>query len=221
MSPAIHGLLLASASPRRQELARWLGLPLRVQPARVDETPMPGETPEDYVARLAQTKAHAVGTIPARWVVLAADTAVVLEGRILGKPATPQEAQAMLQALRGRRHRVLTGFTLRPWDDAWEHTEVVSTQVYMRDYTQGEIHQYITSGAALDKAGAYGIQDRPFQPVARLGPVACFANVVGLPVCHVLRALHRRTGVPLRPITARCREAWQYHCPVPEALRER
>ncbi len=211
-------LLLASASPRRAELVRWLGVPVVVRPARVDEAPRPGEDPEAYVRRVALAKARAVEEVPPGWWVLAADTAVVLEGRILGKPRDPQEATAMLRALRGRDHTVLTAFALREPRQGREHVRVVATRVVMRSYSNEEIAAYVASGLPLDKAGAYGIQDVPFRPVARLEPVACFANVVGLPVCHVYRTLQACLPLPQVDIAQRCRKAWDYVCSVSERI---
>ncbi len=211
-------LLLASASPRRAELVRWLGVPVVVRPARVDEAPRPGEDPEAYVRRVALAKARAVEEVPPGWWVLAADTAVVLEGRILGKPRDPQEATAMLRALRGRAHTVLTAFALREPRQGREHVRVVATRVVMRSYSDEEIAAYVASGLPLDKAGAYGIQDSPFRPVARLEPVACFANVVGLPVCHVYRALRQYVPLPPPPIARLCSDTWGYACPVADRV---
>lgn len=211
-------LFLASASPRRAELVRWLGVPVVVRPTQVDETFRQDEDPAAYVRRVALAKARAVEDIPAGWWLLAADTAVVLDGRILGKPRDSQEAMAMLQALRGREHTVLTAFVLREPRKHREHVQMVSTQVVMRPYSEEEIAAYVASGLPLDKAGAYGIQDIPFRPVARLGPVACFANVVGLPVCHVYRALRRYLHLPPPPIAQFCLKAWGYTCPVAERV---
>jgi MAF protein len=119
-------------------------------------------------------------------VVLGADTVVVLDGEILGKPADDAEARAMLAALRGRPHRVLTGVALAVAGEvAW--CGVVETTVWMRAYGADEVGRYVRSGRPLDKAGAYGIQDADFRPVDRVE--GCFANVVGLPLCEVRRAL--------------------------------
>lgn len=121
-----------------------------------------------------------------RSVVLAADTVVVLDGTILGKPVDDVEATAMLAALRGRAHRVLTGVALAVAGEiAW--SSVVETRVWMRAYDADDVERYVRSGSPLDKAGAYGIQDRDFRPVERIE--GCYANVVGLPLCEVRRAL--------------------------------
>lgn len=123
---------------------------------------------------------------PSDMVVLAADTVVVLDGKILGKPADDSEATAMLDALRGRAHRVLTGVALAVAREiAW--SSVVETRVWMRAYDADEVERYVRSGRPLDKAGAYGIQDDDFRPVQRIE--GCHTNVVGLPLCDVRRAL--------------------------------
>ena len=126
------------------------------------------------------------GLIVSRPVVLGADTVVVLDDAILGKPADAAEATAMLAALRGRAHRVLTGVALAVGGEiAW--SSVVETTVWMRAYSADEVERYVRSGKPLDKAGAYGIQDADFHPVERIE--GCFSNVVGLPICEVRRAL--------------------------------
>jgi septum formation protein len=202
-------LILASASPRRQTLLKLLGVPFTVHAAQVDEAPRPGESPEATARRLSQEKARAVVQTLSAGLVLAADTLVVLDGEILGKPADPAAATAMLQRLRGRAHQVLSAFTLMDAASGREYTEVVATRVWMRDYTAAEVAAYVASGDPMDKAGAYAIQDRDFAPVARLE--GCPANVMGLPLCRVDRAL-RAWQVPLgdtpvqtcRPEAGRC-----------------
>lgn len=213
MVEGLSGLLLASGSPRRREMVKWLGVPVDLVSPNVDETPLPDEPPEAYVRRVARAKARTVMDVPAGWWVLAADTAVVLEGQILGKPRTAAEAQQMLQALRARVHTVLTAVALRKPDGALLET-VVSTQVHMRAYTDAEIAQSLALGTPFDKAGGYAIQDPHLRPVAHLGPEPCFANVVGLPLCAVWRLLHRETGLPYPNIHERCWERWGYVCPI-------
>ncbi len=208
---AIQGLILASTSPRRRAMAPWLGLPVVVRAVQVDERPQPGETPRDYVRRIAAAKATAVEDVPQGWWVLAADTAVVANGRILGKPRDPDEARRMLQTLRGRGHWVFTGIALRSQEALV--TDVVPTLVFMRAYRDAEIEASIQRGTPFDKAGGYAIQDPHLKPVARLGPEPCYANVVGLPLCRVWRWLHRATGLPFPQLHIRCHEAWGYRCP--------
>jgi nucleoside triphosphate pyrophosphatase len=187
-------VILASASPRRRELLTILGISFRIVAADVDEHTQPGEVPTALVTRLAETKAltvarravapsglrHGTAQSDDASLVLAADTEVELDGAVLGKPPDGAAARAMLLALRGRAHRVLTGLALA----------LGETIVWMRTYTDDEIAAYIATGRPLDKAGAYGIQDAGFQPVARIN--GCYTNVVGLPLCEVRRALAGR-----------------------------
>lgn len=191
-SSTVPYLILASASPRRREFLRLLGIPFRVCPASVDESPLPAESPEDLVVRLSRLKAEAVARAESG-LILAADTIVVLDGHILGKPRDADEARAMLRALRGRRHRVHTAVTLI--SNAHAPISLLDTaHVLMRAYTDAEIDAYIATGAPLDKAGAYAIQDVTFAPVARVD--GCLATVMGLPIRRLLPLLER-FGVPL------------------------
>lgn len=195
-------IILASASPRRRELLRTLGISFRVAAADIDERALPGEGPAALVTRLAETKALTAarqGFVSPHFrqdrgpsrpgpVVLAADTEVAWQGAVLGKPADTASARAMLTDLRGRPHRVLTGVALAQGGRiVW--SSVVQTMVWMRAYADDEIKQYVASGRPLDKAGAYGIQDGGFRPVAQIE--GCYTNVVGLPLCEVRRALAR------------------------------
>ena len=193
-SPPEHcNLILASASPRRRELLALLRVPFRVCTADVDETPLPGEKAEQVAARLARAKALAVAERVAG-VILAADTVVALDDEILGKPANPQEAFAMLRRLRGRAHQVFTGIAVLDTRTGQIVTEVVSTEVWMDNYSDEQIARYVASGDPMDKAGAYAIQNKDFAPVVHL--LGCPANVMGLPVCKVVQVL-RTFGWPL------------------------
>ncbi len=205
------GLLLASRSPRRRALIGLLGLPVRVAAAAVDETPQPHEPPAAYVARLAVAKAQALRPRARRgeWVV-AADTAVVDGQDILGKPAHPAEATAMLRRLRGRSHHVLTGVAVLP--PAGEcRAAVVHTTVHMRPLSDAEIAAYVASGDPLDKAGAYAIQNQAFAAVASIE--GCYANVVGLPLCALACLLRASGAAPPADVAARCTAALGYNCP--------
>jgi septum formation protein len=190
-------LILASGSPRRRAFMELLGLSFEVHVADVDERSRPGEHPVDLVARLSRAKARAVAAQHPRAVVIGADTVVTLEGEILGKPVGPAEATAMLRSLRDRAHWVYSGICVHPPrrervpGGAPSLTAVVESTVWMRAYTDDEIAAYVASGAPLDKAGAYGIQDARFHPVARLQ--GCYASVMGLPLCHLERLLLRAT----------------------------
>jgi septum formation protein len=188
-------IILASASPRRRELLELLGLPFVVRSAAVDETSRPDETPDVLVARLSATKAatvaRGVSAVPggrdeesaeiARGeLVVAADTVVVLDDEILGKPRDATHARQMLQRLRGRAHAVHSGVTVVEASSGRAGIHLSTTQVWMRDYGDDEIETYVTSGDPLDKAGAYAIQHPGFRPVARIE--GCFTGVVGLPL---------------------------------------
>ncbi len=180
-------LILASGSARRRALLAQTGLSFEVLLPQVDETRREAERPLDYVLRLSLEKAReAASRSPAGALVLAADSAVVDGLHVLGKPAGPEDARRMLRQLRGRTHHVLTGLTLmepggRPASD------VCRTDVTMRRYSDEEIEEYVAGGDPLDKAGAYAIQHRGFRPVRRIE--GCYPNVVGLPLCHLTRAL--------------------------------
>jgi septum formation protein len=185
-------LVLASQSPRRRELLEQLGIPLVVRPAHVDERVLAGEPARDYVLRVAREKARAVeGAL-----VLAADTAVVLRGEVLGKPAGADDARRMLRALSGTDHEVLTGVCVRRTSPALgiELDAVVSTSVRFAPLSPAEIEWYVRTGEPLDKAGAYAIQGAGGAFVLRVeGSVS---NVVGLPLAETADLL-RRAGVTL------------------------
>ena len=184
-------LILASASPRRRELLETLSLTFSVMPAHVDERPHGAEPPETYVARLARTKAeHLARQFPAAW-VLGADTVVVLDRRILGKPADAAAARAMLSSLSGREHTVMTGVAVVRLDMGITRGDVVSTRVRFHDLLPTDIEGYIATGEPFDKAGAYAVQGRGGQFVAALE--GCYKNVVGLPLERAV-ALLRSAG---------------------------
>jgi septum formation protein len=191
MSGPGPSLVLASGSPRRRELLDQLGLPVVTRPPDVDETPEPGEDPVGYVRRLARAKASAVPT-PADAVVIAADTTVELDGRILGKPVDLEDARTMLRALSGRTHRVHTGVAVRRGDQAFD--DVATTLVTFAPVTDAALDWYLRTGEPLDKAGAYAIQGAGGVFVERVqGSVS---NVVGLPLTTLARLL-ARVGVEL------------------------
>ena len=177
-------LVLASASPRRLELLRGLGLSPLVRPPRIDERERRGEAMQQCVLRLAREKGRAVvrtldrSARPA--VVLAADTVVALEGRALGKPRDADDARAMLAALSGRDHEVWTGVFLHRTDDASEASGADTTRVFFRRYDEDTIRRYVDTGEPLDKAGAYGIQGGGAKFAERLE--GSWSNVVGLPL---------------------------------------
>jgi septum formation protein len=180
---SVLSLYLASASPRRRELLAQLGLDPTLLPVPVDETPRTGEAAQDLVRRLAAAKGREARRrlppgVPA--LLLAADTAVVIDGECLGKPADPDDARAMLQRLCGRAHEVLTGVYLLRTDDAREVVAVDSTMVRFRSYDAAAVEAYLASGEGTDKAGGYGIQGRGVLFVD--GIDGSWSNVVGLPL---------------------------------------
>ncbi|MDP9052874.1 MAG: Maf family protein [Acidobacteriota bacterium] len=175
-------LVLASKSPRRAELLAAAGIEFTVRVTDIDETPRECEAARDYVLRVAGEKARAVKTEPGE-IVLAADTTVVLDGQILGKPADAADAVRMLRALAGRRHEVMTGICLRQGDRVL--TDCAATAVWFHPLAQAEIEDYVASGEPMDKAGAYGIQGLASRFIERIE--GSYSNVVGLPVALVWR----------------------------------
>ena len=178
-------LILASASPRRRELLAHLGLPFTIEAADIDETPLPDEDPRLYTERLAREKAQAIAQRHPDATILAADTTVVVDDLILGKPRDTADACRMLQLLQGRSHRVITGVALYSNNQTTvesEHTSVIFTQM-----TIEMIGNYVATGEPLDKAGAYGIQGIAAQFIPRIE--GDYSNVVGLPLARVRQLL--------------------------------
>lgn len=187
-------LVLASGSPRRRELLQILGLDFDVEAADVDETRLPEEPPGVYVERVAVEKAKTVSG-PER-ISLAADTAVVHEGRVLGKPAHPEEARAMLRRLQGDKHEVFTGIAVAAWDDGpVVHSAVDVTEVQFTPMTEDEIRDYVESGEPMDKAGAYALQGAGgrFVEAVRGHPY----TVIGIPL-HLVGRLIAQAGGDIR-----------------------
>jgi len=181
-------LILASASPRRAEILRSAGIAFSVLSSAVDETPMPDEAPHEMVKRLAFAKAELVAARavgPA--IVIAADTVVGLEGEILGKPRTSEDARQMLEKLSGRTHTVLTGVALIRLPDAERREFVEATQVHFASISNDEILKYLSSGEPFDKAGAYAIQGLAGRYIPRID--GCYFNVVGLPLARLCKEL--------------------------------
>lgn len=186
-------LILASASPRRGEFLRIMGLDFDTLPGDIDETFRPGESPQEHVLRLAEEKALSIArSHPDAW-VLGADTVVVVAGELLGKPGSPGEAARMLEKLSGREHEVLTGFAIVRQDRGVRIREVVESSVFFREITADEMAWYTGTDEPYDKAGAYAVQ----------GMGGCFVreirgsctNVVGLPLCEVVEALQRVAAI--------------------------
>ena len=191
-------VILASASPRRQELLAIAGFSFEVMPANVDETADPTLSPPALVSHLAMKKAHhifrilgAAGCFPEDAVVLGADTVVVLDGQVLGKPTNEADAFRMLSALQGQAHTVYTGCAL-VFANGQARTFVSHTEVTMRALSPESIQAYINTGEPMDKAGAYGIQARGATLVEKI--VGDYFTVVGLPLCRLTQELQK--GVP-------------------------
>ena len=184
--------ILASKSPRRRELLSMLGLEFEIKTAEIDETMDPALVPAEAVAQVCQRKAQAIGQQNPGRLIVAADTIVVVEGRILGKPRSEAQAREMLQLLSGRDHTVMTGFCL--WRDGALECHVEQTHLHFRSLSDAEIDAYIATGSPMDKAGAYGIQDQAGCFVEALD--GDYYNVMGLPLCALTKAL-RLWGVPV------------------------
>ena len=180
-------LVLASQSPRRSEILKHAGIPFIVRAPAVDETPRQGEKPEDYVRRIAEMKALALPVSPEE-TVLGADTTVVIDDVMLGKPADAADAKRMLAMLAGRRHEVITGICLKYGANLIR--DWASTQVWFTPLTARQIDEYVASGEPMDKAGAYAIQGLASEYIEKIE--GCFYNVVGLPVALVYRHLDAR-----------------------------
>ena len=193
-------IVLASASPRRQELLRNAGIPFTAQPADIDETPLAGESPRDCTERLAREKALAVFQRDPRRCVLGADTIVVVDGAILGKPRDAEDATRMLRLLSGRTHEVITGVCLvgpvvSGQCSVASHTKTASetTLVTFCKLSDEEIRFYVATGEPMDKAGAYAIQGVASRWIPRIE--GDYSNVVGLPMALVYRLLRERGAV--------------------------
>ncbi len=183
-------LVLASASARRRELLAEAGVPFIVDAADIDERRLPNETAGEYARRVAQSKARLVRQRHPSDIVLGADTVVVVDEAVLGKPSSPDEAGDMLARLSGRAHDVLTAVFIE-WPEA-AHSFIETTRVWFRPLRADEIRAYVASGEPMDKAGAYAIQGLASRFVTRIE--GSYSNVVGLPVAAVLQFL-RQNGL--------------------------
>jgi len=180
-------LILASASPRRAEILRNAGFEFDVHPAHLDETRLPGESPEDYVRRLADAKARSaaeqIGRKHTRAIIIGADTAVVVAGKLLGKPNGVEDAKRMLRLLSGRTHEVLTGVAALRVPEGSSALHVETTRVTFLELSDSDIENYVATGEPFDKAGAYGIQGIGGKFVREIE--GCYFNVMGLPLSRV------------------------------------
>lgn len=204
-------IVLASTSPRRKELLELSGMSFRLGAVEVDETPIPGEKAHAYTARVAASKAHeAAKELDSGEVLIAADTTVVHAGEILGKPVDEHDAENVLKALRGVTHQVITSLVVIRTGDDLLLTDQAITDVPMREYSDEEMQDYISSGDPLDKAGSYGIQHKEFHPAPSL--TGCIANVAGLPMCHLIRTLEKVDIVINTDYPAACQNYFDYEC---------
>jgi len=181
-------LILASSSPRRAEILRAAGISFTVLSSAVDETPYPNETPQQMVQRLADAKAELVAARSiGSAIVIAADTVVVIDKQLLGKPRSTEEARRMLEALSGRTHSVITGVTLIKLPEMERRQFVETTLVHFGHLGPEDISRYLATGEPFDKAGAYAIQGHAGRYIPRIE--GCYFNVVGLPIARVVAAL--------------------------------
>lgn len=193
MMQAKSSIILASASPRRVELLSSAGIEFEVVPGDVDEGLLSGETPEDHVVRLARAKAEDVARKAGGRFYVGADTIVVCEGEIMGKPKDSADAERMLNKLSGISHEVITGFAVYDKERDGVITDAVRTRVYFKPLRDEEIRAYIATGCPFDKAGAYAIQGGAAYMVQKIE--GSYSNVVGLPLCEVVDALRRMGAI--------------------------
>jgi len=199
LSAVTRPLILASASPRRRELMGLLRIPFRVDPADIDEVPPHGNSPEEIAQALARQKALVVSNRYRQGIVLGADTIVVLDADILGKPQDAREALAMLRRLNGREHRVVTGIALLDivhGNVLREQCAAVCTRVWFRQVSDEHLQRYVDTGEPMDKAGAYGAQGYGSTLIERIE--GCYFNVVGLPVSRLCAMLEEWGITPLQ-----------------------
>ena len=217
--------ILASGSPRRKQLFSLGNWNFEVIVADVDETPLENESPRDYVVRLAEAKAKAIKhkacaepsrSIQNEALIIGSDTTVVDGQEILGKPSDEKDAERMLRQLRGKNHQVLTAIAIYRISDEKIVTDLCITDVPMRNYSDADIAAYIKTGDPMDKAGAYAIQHAEFQPVGKMQ--GCYASVMGLPMCHIVKALKQFDIYPNKNIPAACQSFLNYDCKVSDEI---
>lgn len=210
-------VILASKSPRRQELLRNLIDQFFVINSGVDEIIVNGEKPAEFVERLAKEKAITAGNKVAGsslndLIVIGADTIVIDDNEILGKPIDEHDARRILEQLKGKNHFVLSGIALYNPFSTEIRSRVISTEVIMRDYSEDEIQAYIDSGDPFDKAGAYAIQNQSFNPVPQM--TDCYANVMGLPLCDLYVLMKSMDVEANHQVAENCQVSIKYQCPV-------
>ncbi len=189
-------LILASASPRRRELLERMGWDFKTIPSGIDEEFLEGESPRRHVLRLSREKTVIVSREnPDAW-VLGADTEVIIDDEVLGKPETPEEARAMLKKLSGRMHRVITGFSIAKESTGVNIDNIIESQVFFKEISDDEMEWYIKTGEPYDKAGGYAVQGRGAVFVKEIR--GSYTNVIGLPLCEVVSALKSVGAVSLQ-----------------------
>jgi septum formation protein len=180
-------IVLASESTRRVDILRTLGISFAIIPPDIDETQKKGEGIREFVQRVSYEKAFKVAAhFPDKWII-GADTVVVLKGKVLGKPKNEQDALAMLRTLRGKWHKVITGFCILNLRNKTTYRDVVETRVLVKDLSDDEIARYIGTSEPLGKAGSYAVQGKGGYMVKEIR--GSYTNVVGLPICEVAEAL--------------------------------
>jgi septum formation protein len=181
-----NSVVLATESQRRIDMLRTLGISFVIVPPHIDEARKKKESPKQYVLRMAVEKASKVGGLfPDKWVI-GVDTVVCLQGRIFGKPEDEEDAVHMLQALRGRWHRVLSGFCILNMERGIQYKDIVQTEVFIKDLTDSEIIRYVKTQEPFGKAGSYALQGRGSYMVKKIR--GSYANVIGLPICEIAEA---------------------------------
>lgn len=210
--------MLASGSPRRRELLQLLGLPFRVVVPHTAESAVQCSDAATQASVLAEMKALSVAGPGQEEIIVAADTLVVLRDQVIGKPEDPASARDTLAALRGGEHKVVTGLAVILPGNAKPILQAVETGVWMRQYGDEEIASYIGRGEPFDKAGAYGIQDPEFDPVERVE--GCYANVMGLPLCHLFTMLRDPASLHSLPPVAACEGYTRRRCSVAGRILE-
>lgn len=191
-----YPFILASASPRREELLRLAGLQFKILPGHIDETYLKGETPRVHVQRLSRDKAAAVAVQHPKALVLGADTIVVIDGLVLGKPKSEKQAREMLRKLSNRTHVVFTGFTLSCINTGLSKTRVVRSSVRFKEISADEMDWYVKSEEPYDKAGGYAVQGKGAAFIRSIS--GSYTNVIGLPLSDVLEELKRLNALHYR-----------------------
>jgi septum formation protein len=204
---------LASNSPRRREILTWAGWQLEKVSSNGDESRLPLESPDQYVLRIAELKSRVnLESASDCDFIISADTIVVLDGKVLGKPKDAMDAVEMLVSMRAGQHWVMTAVAVRHAGQEKPRLELCKSKVGMRNYSDEEIQRYVDSGDPLDKAGAYAIQDRGFHPTEDFS--GCLASVMGMPLCHLERSLRRNQDYEATDWPSICQKKLEYSCPI-------